>query len=270
MAEIAPALRAYALVAGAWLRAARTYRVSFWLNTLGTAVTTSLDFVVVMIMFLHVRTLGGWALPQVAFLYGTSGLCLGVADLAVGSLDQVGERVRDGSLDTVLVRPASALAQLAADRFAFRRIGRVVQGGAVLTWSLTALHLHWSWGRALMVPLMLGCGTVIFCAVFVAGAAFQIVAPGAAETQNAFTYGGATLLQYPPTLFARDLVRGVVFGLPLAFVNWLPACYVLGLPTPAGTPGPLRFASPPAALACAAAAGLAWRTALRSYRSTGS
>jgi ABC-2 type transport system permease protein len=269
-ADLIAALRAYGLLAGAWVRASRTYRISFWINLAGNAASTLLDFVVLLIMFLHVRTLGGLTLPQVAFLYGTATLCLGLADLALGSLDTAGRYVREGSLDVLLVRPAPALVQLAAERFALRRVGRVAQGAAVLGWALSALPVHWTWGRIAMVPLMVLSGAVIFGAVFVAGAAFQLVAPGAAEAQNAVTYGGATLLQYPPGVFARELVRGVVYGVPLAFVNWLPAAYVLGLPAPAGVPGVLRFGSPPAALLCVLAAGLAWRAGLRAYRSTGS
>ena len=104
-----------------------------------------------------------------------------------------------------------------------------------------------------------------------AGAAFQFWAQDAAEVQNSFTYGGTTLLQYPPTVFAKELVRGVTFVVPLAFVNWLPALYVLGRPYPLGLPGwvGLRRARWWRRL-LRALAGLAWRAGLRSYRSTGS
>lgn len=264
------ALRAYALIARMWLRASMAYRTSFWLTTVGNGVTSALDFVVIAIMFTHTSALGGWTLPQVAFLYGTSGMTLGLADLAVGSLDQLGQRVRDGSVDTVLVRPAGALAQLSADRFALRRVGRVAQSALVLAWAVSRLHLDWTAGRLLVTLMLLVCGGVIFGSVFVAGGAFQFIATDAAEVQNSVTYGGSTMLQYPPTIYARDLVRGVVYGVPLAFVNWLPAMYVLGLPDTLGLPGWFRFASPAAALLCASAAALAWRAALRSYRSTGS
>ena len=266
----AEALRAYALIARMWLRASLAYRTSFWLTALGNAVTSGLDFVIIVIMFLHTSALGGWSLPQVAFLYGTSGMTLGLADLTVGSLDQLGQRVRDGSVDTVLVRPAAALAQLSADRFAVRRMGRVVQSTLVLAWAVSRLHLDWTAGRLLVTLMLLICGSVIFGSVFVAGAAFQFIAADAAEVQNSVTYGGSTMLQYPPTVFARDLVRGVVYGVPLAFVNWLPAMYVLGVPNTLGLPDWFRFASPAAALLCATAASLAWRVALRLYRSTGS
>ncbi|MEW5535548.1 ABC-2 family transporter protein, partial [Streptomyces virginiae] len=92
----------------------------------------------------------------------------------------------------------------------------------------------------------------------------------AAEVQNSFTYGGCTMLQYPPTVFATDLLRGVTFFVPLAFVNWLPALYVLGRPDPLGLPGWAAFLSPLVALAVFVPASLAWRAGVRSYRSTGS
>lgn len=268
--RIGEALRAYRLIAGMWLRASLAYRTSFWLTTVGNAVTSVLDFVVIAVMFLHTSALGGWTLPQVAFLYGTSGITLGLADLLVGSMDQLGQRVRDGSVDVVLVRPAAALAQLGADRFALRRMGRVIQSALVLAWALSRLQLDWSVPKALVMLSLVVCGTVIFSSVFVAGAAFQFFANDAAEVQNSVTYGGGTMLQYPPTVFARDLVRGAVYGVPLAFVNWLPALYLLGVRDTLGLPGWYRFASPLAALLCATAAGLAWRAGLRAYRSTGS
>ncbi|MHA6760270.1 ABC transporter permease [Streptacidiphilus sp. PAMC 29251] len=253
-----------------WLRASLAYRTSFWLTAVGNAVTSLLDFVVIAVIFLHTSSLGGWTLPQVAFLYGTSVLTLGLADLTVGSLDNLGQRVRDGSVDVVLIRPAAALAQLSADRFALRRAGRVVQAAAVLGWSLVQLRLDWTLPKLLVMLALVVSGTVIFSSVYVAGAAFQFIATDAAEVQNSLTYGGSTMLQYPPTVYARDLVRGAVYGVPLAFVNWLPAMYLLDIDDPLGLPGWCRFASPLVAVLCAAAAGLAWRAGLRSYRSTGS
>jgi ABC-2 type transport system permease protein len=66
------------------------------------------------------------------------------------------------------------------------------------------------------------------------------------------------------------MLRGVTFVLPLAFVNWLPALYVLGRPYPLDLPAWVAFASPVVAALCCALAGIAWRAGLRAYRSTGS
>ncbi|MFE9019141.1 ABC transporter permease [Streptomyces sp. NPDC007808] len=263
-------LRAYGLVAGMWVRSSMTYRTSFVVTVLGNLLVTGLDFVTILLMFSQVDSLGGWSMPEVALLYGLSVTAFGIADLALGSMDVLGGRIRDGSFDTLLVRPAPVLAQIGADHFALRRLGRIVQGAVVLGWSLVAVDVDWSPAKVLLVPLVVVSGALIFASFFVAGAAFQILAQDAAEVQNAFTYGGTTLLQYPPTVFGKDLVRGVTFMLPLAFVNWVPAAYLLGRPYPVGLPGWTAFASPLVALGCCVPAGLAWRSGLRSYRSTGS
>ncbi|MGW1723152.1 ABC transporter permease [Streptomyces sp. NPDC002306] len=253
-----------------WIRSTMAYRASFVMTTVGNFAATGLDFVAILLMFSRVDALGGYSLPEVAFLYGLSGMAFGLADLAIGSMDRLGSRVRDGTLDTLLVRPAPVLAQVAADRFGLRRLGRVIQGALVLGYALGSLDIDWSVPKLLLMPVMVVSGSGIFCAVFVAGAAFQFVAQDASEVQNAFTYGGTTLLQYPPTVFAQELVRGVTFVLPLAFVNWLPASYVLGRPMPLGLPSWIGFAGPLVAVGCCALAGLAWRAGLRAYRSTGS
>ncbi|MFI9171537.1 ABC transporter permease [Streptomyces lincolnensis] len=253
-----------------WVRSSMTYRTSFAVTVLGNLLVTGLDFATILLMFSQVDTLGGWSLPEIAFLYGLSATAFGIADLVLGSMDVLGGRIRDGSFDTLLVRPAPVLAQVGADRFALRRLGRITQAVAVLGYALVAVDVDWSVAKVLLVPVMVVSGAAIFCALFVAGAAFQFVAQDAAEVQNAFTYGGTTLLQYPPTVFGKDLVRGVTFLLPLAFVNWVPASYVLGRPYPLELPQWTAFAPPLVAAGCCALAGLAWRAGLRSYRSTGS
>ncbi|WP_244409763.1 ABC transporter permease [Streptomyces albofaciens] len=253
-----------------WVRSTLAYRASFLLTALGNFAATALDFLAILLMFSHITVLGGFTLPEVAFLYGTSGAALGLADLVLGSMDRLGARVRDGTTDVLLVRPVPVFAQVAADRFALRRLGRITQAALVLGWSLTRVEVAWTPGKVLLVPLMLLCGAVIFAAVFTVGAAFQFVAQDAAEVQNSFTYGGTTMLQYPPTVFAKDLVRGVTFVVPLAFVNWLPALRLLGRDDPLGLPGWVDFLGPAVAALMCVLAWLAWRAGLRNYRSTGS
>jgi ABC-2 type transport system permease protein len=267
---VADALRSYWLIVVMWTRSTMTYRASFAMTTLGNFAATGLDFVTILLMFTRVHALGGFTLPEVAFLYGTTSTSFGLADLLMGSMDRLGRRVRDGTLDTLLVRPAPVLVQVAADKFALRRLGRITQGLFVLTWSLAHLDIGWTPLKLLLLPLMLISGAAIFSAVFVIGGAFQFLANDASEVQNSFTYGGNTLLQFPPTIFAKELVRGVTFVIPLAFINWLPALRILGRDDPLALPGWLDFTPPVVAAACLALAGLAWRTGLRSYRSTGS
>ncbi|MFC9946194.1 ABC transporter permease [Streptomyces pratensis] len=263
-------VRAYGLIVAMWLRSTMAYRASFVMTAVGNFLVTGFDFVTIMLMFGHVDALGGFTLPEIALLYGASATAFGLTDLLLGSMDRLGRRVRDGTLDTLLVRPVPVLAQVAADRFALRRLGRITQGLLVLGYALLTLDIAWTPLKVLVLPLMVLSGAAIFGAVFVVGAAFQFYAQDASEVQSAFTYGGTTLLQYPPSIFAKDLVRGVTFVVPLAFVSWLPALYVLGRDYPVDLPRWVAFLPPVVAAGCWVLAGLAWRAGLRAYRSTGS
>lgn len=268
--RLAWALRAYALLATMWMRVSMTYRTSFLVLTASQFFVAGLDFVAILVMFSNVDALGGFGLPQIAFLYGVTSLCLGTADLFVGNIERLGTRIRMGTVDAMMVRPVPLYAQVCADDFALRRLGRVGQALLVLGWALPHADLTWTWARAAMLPLMLVCGTVIFVALFSLGAAFQFWTSDASEVANAFTYGGGTLTQYPLTIFPGEAVKALTFIVPVAFVNWYPALFILGRDDPFGLPAVLQFASPVAAGVLSVLAVLGWRAGVRRYRSTGS
>ncbi|HEY8787909.1 MAG TPA: ABC-2 family transporter protein [Actinopolymorphaceae bacterium] len=263
-------IRGYRMIAAMWIRAAVSYRTSFVLLASAQFVVTGLDFIMIVILFTHTRELGGFTSAEVFFLYAGSGLALAFADLLAGSLELVGRRIRDGSLDSLLVRPIPVVAQLAADQFAVRRVGRILQAGTVFIVALVTGDIVWSPAKVLLTLVMVVSGTALFIGIFMLGACFQFVAGDAAEVSNAFTYGGDALSQLPWTIYPRELVRTVVLVLPLAFVSWVPAAWILDRPLPLGMPSFMAWTSPVAAAALLTVAGLLWRVALRSYRSTGS
>lgn len=264
------ALRAYGLLASMWVRVSMTYRTSFAILTVGQFAMTGLDFVGILIMFASVDALGGFSLSEVAFLYGGAGLCLGLADLVLGNIEHLGRKIRLGTFDVMLVRPVPVYAQVCADEFAIRRLGRITQAVVVFVWATLLLDVDWTWSRVLMVPYLVVFGTVIFLAIFTMGAAFQFWTADASEAANAFTYGGNTLTQYPLTIYPPEAVKALTFLIPIGFVNWYPSLYILDRPDPLGLPGLMQFASPVAAATLGLLAWWAWHTGVRRYQSTGS
>ena len=204
-----------------------------------------LDFLGIWIMFTTVDSLGGFDLAEIAFLYGATGLGLGFADLLVGRIERLGQMIRMGRLDAMMVRPIPLLAQVCADEFALRRVARVVQTGLIL---IGGWYVDWSLPKAGLAAAMVVSGSVIFFALFIGFACLQFWTSDASEVANAFTYGGNTVTQYPLTIFPREVVTGLTFLIPLAFVNWYPALYILDRSDPFGFPAWLQFASPLAAL----------------------
>ncbi|GAA1601898.1 ABC transporter permease [Kribbella sancticallisti] len=260
----------YRLLVTMWVRSSLAYPLSFALTLLGTALVTGFDFIAVLLMFSHIESFGGFSLAEMALLYGTASMTLGLADLATGSVERVGQRIRTGELDVWLIRPAPAFIQAVADNFALRRLGRPLQAGFVLILALGKLELDWTVAKGTILVLSMITGSIIFATIFVLGAAFQFISVDSAELANSFTYGGQQLTQYPLTIFGKDIVRAVTFVVPLAFVNYYPVLYVLGKPAPLGLPSWIGLLAPAVAAVMVALASLAWRGGLRRYRSTGS
>ena len=262
------AVRSYSDIARLWVRASLAYPASFTLMTVSGFLITGLDFVALWLMFTHLNDLGGFTLIQIALLYGASSVGLRVADLLIGSVEQIGLHVRTGRLDQMLTKPVPLLVQVCADNFSLRRFGQISQAVIVFAWGCFAVD--WTPSRVLMAVLMIVSSGVIFFGLFVGFSCVQFWTTDSTEFANAFTYGGNTITQYPMSIYPRELTKSLTFLLPIAFVNWYPCLYLLGIDDPFGLPSWLQFCSPIAAAVVLGAALFAWRTGVRHYTSTGS
>jgi ABC-2 type transport system permease protein len=256
------------------LRSQLQYRVSFTLSLLGTLLFTALDFAAILILFGRIDTLAGWSAAEVALLYSAAATSYAVADIALGSLDRLPGMVRDGSFDVLLVRPRSAFIQVLATDFMVRRAGRLIQALAVLVVVVgVVLPVPWSWPDLALLVLAILSGAVILGAVWVVAAASVFWLVDAGEFVNAFTSGALFLAQHPVPVYTAWLRQLVLFVVPIGFVIYLPATYLLDKSAPVDPSAFLRFASPAVA---AIAAGVAvvvvvvWRAAVRRYRRSAS
>ncbi|WP_106581705.1 ABC transporter permease [Murinocardiopsis flavida] len=252
------------------MRAMAQYPVSLLLLTFGQAASTGLELTALFFVFGHAHQLAGFGINEALLIYGLAGVAFCLADFFMGSVERLGEHVRKGSFDTMLVRPVSPLVQLATDEFSPRRLGKVVPAVAALCYALAVLDIDWTPARILMLPVLIVSSIVICCCVWTLGASIQFFIADAREVANSVTYGGQAMTEYPLAIYGRSVVRTATFVVPLAFASWQPALFLLDRPDPTGLPEWLRYAAPGVALLMSLAATLAWRTGLRHYRSTGS
>lgn len=271
MADAAPGpLVLWRRLAGAQVRSQLQYRLSFALYTAGQFLASFVDFLALAVLFTKVDALGGWSVAEVALLYGLTGIAFNVCDLAIGAADSISLKIRDGSFDGYLIRPAPALLQLSADGFALRRAGKVLQALIVFGLAVRLLDLTWDVRRVALVLVAIACGVAIYAAVWTATASIAFWVIDAREIGNAFTYGGNFLANQPLSIYAAWLRAFAVYVLPIAFAAYLPATLILDKPLPPGIPAAAPYLTPLVAAAAVAGAAWIWRVSLRRYRSTGS
>jgi ABC-2 type transport system permease protein len=259
----------YKRLIGARIRGDLQYRLSFALFTASQFLVCFLDFLAILIIFSHVPSIGGWSLSEVMFLYGATNVSFNLADVFISQVEMLPMRIRTGTLDMMLIRPLGALFQIVTEEFALRRVGKLAQGVLIFVIALARLHVQWTIAKVLVTMLMLASGAVIFSSVWVIAAAVNFWTVETTGLANAFTYGGNFLTQYPLDVYTTWMRRLFAYVVPMAFVNYFPALYVLGKHRDLASPV-LRFASPLVAVGMAMLASALWRLAIRHYRSTGS
>lgn len=253
----------YRRLVGAQIRGQMQYRVSFWLNIIGSFTITIADFGGVMVLFQRIPNLVGWQAPEVALLYGMAATSFGLAEMLAASLDSFDTFVGTGTFDRVLARPLPALFQVVTEDFSLRRLGRISQGVVVLLIAANWLTIEWTVGKAAILVASLVTGTAIFCGIFVVSASLCFWTLQGREASHVVTYGGEFTAMYPLDIHRGWLRRFLTFVLPLAFINYYPALYVLDRPDLLGLPPWAALLAPVAALAMGVVAWLVWRTGVR-------
>ena len=251
-------------------RGAMQYRLSFVLMTLSTMVFWIFEFIAIVTFFQHVPQLGGWSLAEVAFLYGLGSTAFSVAELFATGFDELPRHIRQGTFDRVLVRPLGAFFQTFAAGLGFRRFGRIGQCVLITAAALALLGVEWRADKVAVLAFALASGVAIYFSIFVAGAAYSFWTVQGTEVVNVFTNGGQFITSYPLDAYAGWLRRALTFVVPLGFVGYYPALYVLDRPPPLGMPEWTRLLSPLVAALFALIATRAWSAGVRRYVSTGS
>lgn len=253
-----------------WVRAFAQYPLSLVLMSLAVTVSVLTQVGAVVILFGHADTLAGFSVMEGLLVFGLASSAFGTADMFAGSVERLGNHIRSGTLDAMLIRPVSPLVQVAADEFSPRRLGKVVPALAILGIALSGVDVEWSVAKAGLLVSMMLSGTFICAAIWVITGCLQFFIAGAREAANSLTYGGQALTEYPIAIYGQEIVRSVTYVVPLAFVSWQPTLLVLDRPDPLGMPEQLRYLGPVVAVLLCVCAGLTWRFGLRHYRSTGS
>lgn len=263
--------RLYLSYAAASLRSQMQYPASFLMQALGNLLASGIELVGIWALFARFDTLRGWTLPEVALFYGLVQVAFALAEAFGRGFDIFDRLVKNGGFDRLLVRPRPLWFQVAATDVQMMRVGRFLQGAAVLVWALTRLGVALTPLRLLQVFGAVAGGAALFVGLFVLQATLAFWTTETLEVMNTVTYGGAETGQYPLPIYRRWFRGFFTVVVPLACVTYYPGMGVLGRAHELGRFGVLwSWLAPAAGLAFLAAALGLWHIGVRHYRSTGS
>lgn len=267
MGSIALFLRLVKASIGAQAR----YPASALMLTVGQFLVTGIEIVGVWALFHRFGEVRGWTLGEVALFYGLVNCMFALADALGRGFDVLGtEFLRSGAFDRLLLRPRPLALQLMGHDFRISRLGRLLQGLAVIGFATVEAGIAWTPGSVAIALLALAGGVALFLGILVLQGTLSFWTVESLEIANVLTYGGVQAAQYPLALYARWFRRLLTFVVPLACVAYYPVLAILGKPDPLGAPAWVGMVSPLAGGVFLAAAFGVWRFGLRRYASTGS
>lgn len=261
------AWRLYWRMVGLSIRGQLQYRASFVMFTIGDAMKGFIEYLGIWAFFGRFGTLGEWTLAEAGVFFGMVSIAFAITELLMRALLVFSGHVRNGDFDRLLVRPRGTLLQLMGTECQLIRIGRLLQGVAVLAVSLGLLQVTWGWDRWLLLLLSIASGAFLFAGIIVLQATSCFWTIESLEAWNALTYGGVSTLQYPLSIYPRFLRYLFTYVVPLAALSYWPCAYLLDR----GYASPwLSWLSPAIGVLFFAVSTCVWRYGERHYRSTGS
>ena len=261
----------YWRLVGARIRGQMQYKASFWLELVGFSFSTAMEFAVIAILFSRFPSLAGWTVAEVALLYGLTSISFSLTEMIGRGFDAPFEAMMlQGTFDKILTRPLGSFFQVLASEFQLRRLGRTLQGVAILGYAFSRLQIDWTPTKLLLMPLTIASGTLIYLALIVIGATICFWTIKTPEVINAFTFGGTTMVSYPMAIYNRWMRTVFLYIVPVAFVNYPTALLLLERSDPFGLSPSLAWAAPLVAIAFFGLARGFWQIGVSKYTSSGS
>ncbi len=250
---------------GQYAKTRMIYKADFLIALLTSIVATVAGFGFVLVLFTRVPNLKGWSFLEILFIYGFSLIPMGLFNIVSLNLYEFGDTyIVEGKFDRVLLRPIHSLFQVLFENFRLESVQEIVTGVFVVGYCSFRLKTAWTTANALLFPLVVLCGAVIYVCVFVIISSvnfwFEDRIGLAPPVYNMIAFG-----RYPITIYNVFVQFMLNWIIPFAFASFYPTVRFIGH-------GEFReqfYLVPVVALVLAGLALLVWNEGVKHYKSTG-
>ncbi len=239
---------------------------------LEVAVTIALDLANLGLLWFVLQRfggVGGWTFWDVVVLHAIRTIVWwGYVILA--QTGWVEDFIVHGDLDRFLIRPLPVLLQVLADRRQNgTRLPRLLYNTGLLFVGAAQAGVHWTPITLAVLIVLLASGIAVRMGISLALTSISFWTKRFSHPYELVSAVENKFLDYPLKIFGPAVQLGLTVALPLAFVNYIPASYVLGRTSELLFTPYLYLGGPLVGVASIAIAVGVWRRGLRAYESAG-
>lgn len=198
------------------------YRADFIMSTVFTLLSNVFFPLVTIVIYANGMSFPGWTVWEVLALQSIFSMSKGIASICLSSVMWVTmDHVREGSFETVLLKPVSPLFYIISTNFSVSNIGLFAGGLIVLIVSLAHTGIAGPAAAASSIVLFVGG---VFCAagIYLSMAAISFVWIGNSRLDE-ISSSISNFGNYPVGIFANALRIVIAFVIPASMIGALPA-----------------------------------------------
>ncbi|WP_410769984.1 ABC transporter permease [Fontibacillus sp. BL9] len=205
------------------------YRADFLISILMMLIGDLMLPLVTLLLYSSGAFFPGWSLQEAILIQGIFTLAKGIAfPFFFGIVSTTLYHVREGSYDIFLLKPRSVLFVTMVSSFDIDDFGRLISGGLLTGWALTAIS--WPGGTEwLQFAILFLCSMLVLFAfsLFLSGMLFKWV--GSSRVYEIFD-SVSVFGMYPGTIFSKTFQNLLTYVIPITMIGFLPAAALLGRP----------------------------------------
>lgn len=204
------------------------YKSSFIMNSFSQLLVFFTYYFIILALFDKFSNIRGFSLYEVLLCFSIIHFGFSFNETFFRGIDKFEKLVIDGKIDRLLVRPRGILYQVICDEIDFVKIFRVLQSLIIMVIAILKLNIVWSFGKVIVLLMMLISSITIFFGLFVLMASYCFITIQGLEIKNLMTDGGKFLAQYPMGIYKKGLLFFFTFFIPYACINYYPLLYFIG------------------------------------------
>ena len=257
-------MRLYWKFAAIHLKSSMAYPAAFAVMVMGRLLLTVNGMLGIFFLLDRFGSIGGYELPEILLGYGVVLTASGLAECFGRGFDAFGKIVRQGMLDRLLVRPRGMVFQIICQDMRIAMFSSILMGVGMIAYGAAAMEIQWTFGKLLVLLLMVLSGGLIFFGMFLLYATLCFFTLEGLEVMNILTDGIREFSRYPFAVYGKGVLWFLTCVVPMALVQYWPMQYLMNR-------GPAWYGClPVVALLFLLPCGLLWKFGLRHYCSSGS
>ncbi|MEW6717703.1 MAG: ABC-2 family transporter protein [Chloroflexota bacterium] len=220
-------MRRYLRVYWALVKASFTeqteYHTNFWFEIIASLLSLATGLLFFHFVYRYVDNIAGWNVFEVYFLIGTNALINALYGMNIGSkMGDVARSVKEGTLDTILLKPVSSQFWFSAKGISLRSCFEILASLGIMAYVISHLEIHITFTKIIIYFSLTLCSVLLKYAFsfIIVTTSFWVVRVDALRAifMEIFRFSG-----YPAEIFRGATKILFTFVFPMAIIANVPA-----------------------------------------------